>query len=81
MIPQLPAGPPSREVIAERLQPLIDKFANAPIDPMFARVQASTAALKDLASGRELRGAPDELRTANVMRPSGIGSAFSSVSR
>ena len=65
-IPELPAGPTPREVIAERLQPLIDKLANAPIDQMFADVQASAAALKDLVSGPELRGALDELRTASA---------------
>jgi paraquat-inducible protein B len=65
-IPELPAGPTPREVIAERLQPLIDKLANAPLDQMFADMQASTAALKDLVSGPELRGALDELRTASA---------------
>jgi paraquat-inducible protein B len=63
-----PNCPPARprELIAERLQPLIDKLANAPIDQMFADVQASMAALKDLVSGPELRGALDELRTTSV---------------
>jgi paraquat-inducible protein B len=65
-IPELPTGPTPRELIAERLQPLIDKLANAPIDQMFADVQASMAALKDLVSGPELRGALDELRTTSV---------------
>jgi paraquat-inducible protein B len=40
-IPELPTGPTSRELIAERLQPLIDKLANAPIDQMFADIRAS----------------------------------------
>jgi paraquat-inducible protein B len=65
-IPELPASPMPREMIAERLQPLIDKLANAPLDQMFADIQASTAALKDLVSGPELHGALDELRTASV---------------
>jgi paraquat-inducible protein B len=64
-IPELPAGPTPRELIAERLQPLIDKLANAPIDQLFADIQASAAALKDLVSGPELHGALDELRTAS----------------
>jgi hypothetical protein len=51
-------------MIAERLQPLIDKLANAPIDQMFANMQASTAALEDLVGGPELRGALDDLHTA-----------------
>jgi paraquat-inducible protein B len=65
-IPELPSGPTPREMIVERLQPLIDKLANAPIDQMFADVQASAAALKDLVSGPEWRGALDELRTAST---------------
>gem|GEM_PF-2486506 len=65
-IPELPAGPTPREMIAERLQPLLDKLADAPIDRMFADMQASAAALKDLVNGPQLRGALDELRTASV---------------
>jgi hypothetical protein len=65
-IPELPTGSTPHEAIVERLQPLIDKLANAPIDQMFADVQASAAALKDLVSGPELRGALDELRTASA---------------
>src|SRR5271166_1975780 len=64
--PELPAGPTPREMIAERLQPLLDKLADAPIDRMFADMQASAAALKDLVNGPQLRGALDELRTASV---------------
>jgi paraquat-inducible protein B len=65
-VPELPAGPTRREMITEQLQPLIDKIANAPLDQIFADAQASMAALKDLASGPELRGALTELRAASA---------------
>jgi len=65
-VPELPAGPTRREMIVEQLQPLIDKIVNAPVDQMFADVQASMAALKDLASGPELRGALAELGTVSA---------------
>jgi hypothetical protein len=42
-------------MIAEKLQPLIDKLGNAPSDQMFADLQTSMAALKDLATGSEQR--------------------------
>ena len=63
-VPELPAGPSLADMAAERLGPLIDKLANAPIDQAFNDMQAATAALKDLATGPELRGALAELRGA-----------------
>jgi paraquat-inducible protein B len=65
-IPELPVGRTRREVIAERLQPLIDKLANAPIDQVFADMQSSMAAIKELATGPELRDALAQLRDASA---------------
>ena len=65
-VPELPAGPTQREMIAQRLQPLIDKLANAPIDQVFAELQDSMAALKQLVTGPDLRGALEELRGASA---------------
>ena len=65
-IPELPAGPTRADIVAEKLQPLIEKLANAPIDQMFADIQTSMAALKDLVTGPELRGALIELRGASA---------------
>ena len=59
-------GHDARERIAQQLQPLIDKLANAPIDRMFAELQESMAALKQLVTGPELRGALEELRGASA---------------
>jgi paraquat-inducible protein B len=65
-VPELPAGPTQREVIAQQLQPLLDKLANAPIDQVFAELQDSMAAVKQLVTGPELRGALEELRGASA---------------
>jgi paraquat-inducible protein B len=65
-LPVLPAGASPREVVAEQLRPLIEKIANAPVDKMIADLQESMAALKELITGPELRGALDELRAASV---------------
>jgi len=65
-VPELPAGPTQRERIAQQLQPLIAKLANAPIDQVFAELQDSMAALKQLVTGPELRGALEELRGAST---------------
>jgi paraquat-inducible protein B len=65
-VPELPAATTRRERIAQQLQPLIDKLANAPIDRMFAELQESMAALKQLVTGPELRGALEELRGASA---------------
>jgi paraquat-inducible protein B len=65
-VPELPAGPTRREMIAQQLQPLIDKLANAPIDQVFVELQDSMAALKQLVTGPELRGALEELRSASA---------------
>jgi paraquat-inducible protein B len=53
-------------MIAQQLQPLIDKLANAPIDQVFAELQDAMAALKQLVTGPELRGALEELRGASA---------------
>jgi paraquat-inducible protein B len=63
-VPELPAGPTQQERIVQQLQPLIAKLANAPIDQMFAELQDSMAALKQLVTGPELHGALEELRGA-----------------
>jgi paraquat-inducible protein B len=65
-VPELPSGPAQRERIAQQLQPLLDKLANAPIDQVFAQLQDSMAALKQLVTGPELRGALEELRGASA---------------
>ena len=65
-VPELPVASTQRERIAQQLQPLIDKLANAPIERMFAELQESMAALKQLVTGPELRGALDELRGASA---------------
>jgi paraquat-inducible protein B len=63
-VPELPAGATQRERVAQQLEPLIAKLANAPIDQMFAELQDSMAALKQLVTGPELRSALEELRSA-----------------
>ena len=65
-VPELPAGPTQRDRIAQQLQPLIDKLATVPIDQVFAGLQDSMAALKQLVTGPELRGALEELRGAST---------------
>jgi paraquat-inducible protein B len=65
-VPELPAGPTRREMVSQQLQPLIDKLANVPIDQVFAQLQDSMAALKQLVTGPELRGALEELRGASA---------------
>lgn len=65
-VPELPAGPTRREMIAQQLQPLLDKLANAPIDQVFAQLQDSMAVLKQLVTGPELREALEELRGASA---------------
>ena len=65
-VPELPVASTQRERIAQQLQPLIDKLANAPIERMFAELQESMAALKQLVTGPELRSALEELRGASA---------------
>ena len=65
-VPELPAAPTQRERIAQKLQPLIAKLADAPIDQMFTQLQEAMAALNQLISGPELRGALEELRGAST---------------
>jgi len=65
-VPELPAAPTQRERIAQKLQPLIAKLADAPIDQMFAQLQEAMAALNQLITGPELRGALEELRGAST---------------
>jgi len=65
-LPELPAGPTQQERIAQKLQPLIAKLADAPIDQMFTQLQEAMAALNQLISGPELRGALEELRGAST---------------
>jgi len=65
-VPELPAGPTQRERIAQKLQPLIAKLADAPIDQMFTQLQEAMAALNQLITGPELRGALEELRGASA---------------
>src|SRR6516165_8339449 len=61
-VPELPAGTTQQERIAQKLQPLIAKLADAPIDQVFAELQESMAALNQLVTGPELRGASADLR-------------------
>jgi paraquat-inducible protein B len=65
-VPELPAGPTQQERIAQKLQPLIAKLADAPIDQMFTQLQDAMAALNQLVTGPELRGALEELRGASA---------------
>jgi len=65
-VPELPAAPTQRERIAQKLQPLIAKLADAPIDQMFTQLQEAMAALNQLITGPELRGALEELRGAST---------------
>jgi paraquat-inducible protein B len=65
-VPELPAGPTQQERIAQKLQPLIAKLADAPIDQMFAQLQEAMAALNQLITGPELRSALEELRGASA---------------
>jgi paraquat-inducible protein B len=65
-VPELPAGPTQQERIAQKLQPLIAKLANAPIDQVFAELQESMAALNQLVTGPELRDTLQELRGASA---------------
>jgi paraquat-inducible protein B len=65
-VPELPAGTTQQERIAQKLQPLIAKLADAPIDRVFAELQESMAALNQLVTGPELRGALEELRGASA---------------
>jgi paraquat-inducible protein B len=65
-VPEIPAGRTQQERIAQQLQPLIAKLANAPIDQMFVELQNSMAALQQLVTGPELRGALEELRGASA---------------
>ena len=44
-VPELPAGQTQQDRIAQKLQLLIAKLANAPIDQVFAELQESMAAL------------------------------------
>jgi len=61
-VPELPAGTTQQERIAQKLQPLIAKLSDAPIDQVFAELQESMAALNQLVTGPELRGASADLR-------------------
>ncbi|HEX3350017.1 MAG TPA: MlaD family protein [Acetobacteraceae bacterium] len=63
-VPEIPPGKAVRELVLEKLQPLIDKLADAPIDQAFANIEASTDALKALVTGPELRGALEAMRGA-----------------
>jgi paraquat-inducible protein B len=65
-VPELPAGPTQQERIAQKLQPLIAKLADAPIDQVFAELQESMAALNKLVTGPELRDTLEELRRASA---------------
>jgi paraquat-inducible protein B len=63
-VPELPAEATQQQRITQQLQPLIAKLANAPIDQMFAELQDSMAALKQLVTGPELGQTLEELRSA-----------------
>jgi paraquat-inducible protein B len=65
-VPVLPAGPSAQQALIDRLQPLLDKLADAPVDQMFAQLLAAATAMKDLATGPELRDSLTELRSAAV---------------
>jgi paraquat-inducible protein B len=65
-IPELPTGPNRRDRIAEQLQPLVEKIANAPVEQIFSDMQASMAALKELTSGPELRDMLTDLRQTSA---------------
>ncbi len=54
-VPEIPAAPSRAEAAAERLQALLDRIAEAPVEAMIADLQEAMAALKALATGPELR--------------------------
>ncbi|HVZ10678.1 MlaD family protein [Rhodopila sp.] len=63
-VPVLPAGPSVRDAMLDRLGPLLDKLADAPLDQVFAQLLAAATAMKELATGPELRDALAQLRDA-----------------
>ena len=63
-VPVLPAAPSARDALVERLQPLLDRLADVPVDQMFAQLLAAATAMKDLATGPELRDALAETKAA-----------------
>lgn len=63
-VPVLPTAPSARDALVERLQPLLDKLADVPVDQMFAQLLAAATAMKELATGPELREALTETKAA-----------------
>ncbi len=55
-VPEIPAGPTQRELIEGRLQEFLGKLSNLPIDKIISDIDATMEALRELATGPELRG-------------------------
>ncbi len=54
-VPQIPVGPTQRELVEGRLQDFLGKLANLPIDKIMTDLDATMDALRELATGPELR--------------------------
>ncbi len=65
-VPALPAGPAMRDAVAERLRPLLDRLAALPVDDLFGQLLAASTAMRQLATGPELRDSLAELRAASA---------------
>jgi len=60
--PEIPAAPSRAEATAARLDDLLERLSQAPVEQMIADLQAAMAALRALATGPELRDALTGLR-------------------
>ncbi len=64
--PMIPTGPSRAEVVKERLQALIRKVTDLPLEPLVEDAKASLLALKALVEGPELKEALANLRDSTA---------------
>lgn len=64
--PLLPTGPSQADKVKERLQALIEKFGNLPLDPLLADAKEALQSLKALVEGPELKEALANLRDSTA---------------
>lgn len=64
--PLLPVGPSQAEKVKERLQALIDKISNLPLDPLLADAKQAIQSVKALVEGPELKQALVNLRDSTA---------------
>ncbi len=64
--PLIPTGPSQAEKVKERLQALIDKISNLPLDPLLADAKEAIQSLKALVEGPELKEALVNLRDSTA---------------